>query len=75
MTQQRLRPYSTKIFRKPAPEFEEMFIMHGWSKVNELYGKRCANRWYIMLGAERLKAARARYLNLIRENHHVAARG
>ncbi len=62
MTQTRPRPYSTKLFRKPAPEFEEMFVMHGWAKVNECFGKRCANRWYIALGAERLKAARARYL-------------
>lgn len=59
---QRPRPYSTKKLRPIAPEFEEIFIMHGWSKVNRMYGKRCAHRWYIALGAERLKAARARYL-------------
>lgn len=58
----RPRPYSTKVFRPPSPEFEAMFVTHGWSKVNELYGKRCANRWYIMLGAARLKAARVRFL-------------
>ena len=57
---QRPRPYSTKTFRPPAPEFEAIFIQHGWAKVNEMYGKRCAHRWYIMLGAARLKAARDR---------------
>lgn len=59
---QRPRPYSTKTFRQPAPEFERIFIQHGWAKANRMFGKRCANRWYIMLGAERLKAARERYL-------------
>lgn len=59
---QRPRPYSTKVFRPPAPEFERIFIQHGWSKVNRMFGKRCSTRWYAMLGAERLKAARARYL-------------
>lgn len=58
----KLKPYSTKAFRVPAPEFEEFFIQHGWAKVNRMFGKRCANRWYIMLGAERLKAARVRFL-------------
>lgn len=56
-----MKPYSTKLLHAPAPEFEAMFIEHGWAKVNELYGKRCAQRWYIMLGAERLKAARAQF--------------
>lgn len=56
-----MKPFSTKRLHQPAPEFEAMFVEHGWSKVNELYGKRCAQRWYIMLGAERLKAARAEF--------------
>lgn len=56
------RPYSTKILRTPAEEFEPIFVEHGWSKVNELFGKRCANRWYAMLGAARLKAARERFV-------------
>jgi hypothetical protein len=64
----RSKPYSTKAWAKmiPAPdvahEFEQFFITGGWAKVNRMYGKRCANRWYIMLGAERLKAARARFV-------------
>lgn len=61
-TIQRPRPYSTKTFRPPAPEFEDIFVQHGWSKVNRMFGKRCAHRWYIMLGGERLKAARVRFL-------------
>lgn len=62
LNQARPRPYSTKTLRPPAPEFEPTFVQHGWSKVNRMFGKRCAHRWYIMLGAERLKAARARFL-------------
>lgn len=58
----RPRPYSTKTLRPPAPEFEPTFVQHGWSKVNRMFGKRCAHRWYIMLGGERLKAARVRFL-------------
>lgn len=58
----RPRPYSTKLLRPPAPEFETIFIEHGWAKVSRMYGKRCAVRWYAMLGAERLKAARARFV-------------
>lgn len=61
-TATRPRPYSTKTFRPPAPEFESIFVEHGWAKVSRMYGKRCSQRWYIMLGAERLKAARARYV-------------
>lgn len=66
MTPQRPRPYSTKTFRPPAPEFEGIFVQHGWGKVNRMYGKRCANRWFIMLGAERLKAMRARFVRGVR---------
>jgi hypothetical protein len=60
MTQtiQRPRPYSTKTIKPPAPEFEQIFIQHGWTKINRMFGKRCAQRWFIMLGAGRLKAAR-----------------
>jgi|LULJ01.1.fsa_nt_gb hypothetical protein len=70
-SQQRIKPYSTKKWAAMMPcptvakEFEQFFIKEGWSKVNNVYGKRCANRWYIMLGAERLKAARARYLGRV----------
>jgi len=56
------RPLSTKVIRKPAPEFEQIFIEHGWEKVGRMFGKRCSNRWFIMLGAERLREARDAYL-------------
>ena len=62
MTAIRPKPYSTKKMRPPAPEFEAMFVQHGWSKVNRMYGKRCAHRWYLALGAERLKAERDRHV-------------
>lgn len=67
-TSTRPRPYSTKVVtrmmpsREVAHEFEQFFVTEGWTKVNSVYGKRCANRWFIMLGPARLKAARARYL-------------
>lgn len=61
-SQTRPRPYSTKLFRPPAEEFEQIFVQHGWAKVNRMFGKRCSVRWYAMLGAERLKAARARFV-------------
>lgn len=56
------RPLSTKVIRKPAAEFEQIFIKHGWEKVGRMFGKRCSNRWFILLGAERLRAARDAYL-------------
>lgn len=68
ITSPRPRPYSTKTWATmmPSPdvakEFEQFFMTEGWSKVNRVYGKRCAHRWYIMLGGERLKAARVRFL-------------
>lgn len=60
-TPQRPKPYSTKKLRPPAPEFEQMFVMHGWSKVSRMYGKRCSQRWFIALGPERLRKARDAY--------------
>lgn len=57
----RLKPFSTKLIRPPAPEFEQNFIEGGWPRVNAMYGKRCAYRWYVMTGPEKLKAARLRY--------------
>ena len=56
------RPLSTKVIRKPAPEFEQIFIEQGWEKVGRMFGKRCSNRWFILLGAERLRAARDAYV-------------
>lgn len=58
-----LRPYSTKALRPPVQEFEPIFVQHGWAKVNRMFGKRCAQRWFIMLGARRLRDARDAYVS------------
>lgn len=57
-----LKPFSTRRLRTPPPEFEKIFIEFGWPKVNHMYGKRAAYRFYLALGAERLKAARKKYI-------------
>lgn len=53
------KPLSTKLARPVPPEFEAMFLAGGWPKVNQLYGKRAAQRYFTALGADRLRVARA----------------
>lgn len=52
------KPLSTKLARPVPPEFEAMFLAGGWPKVNQLYGKRAAQRYFTALGSDRLRAAR-----------------
>lgn len=54
MSNQPLRPYSTKRVRPIPPEFEENFVDGGWPRVNHMYGKRPALRYFHAVGAERL---------------------
>lgn len=56
-----MKAYSTRTMLSPPPEFVGFFVEHGWSKVNRMYGKRAAQRYYHMLGPDRLKAARKRH--------------
>lgn len=52
------RPYSTKR-PKPIPaEFEQFFIANGWTRCNNVFGKRETLRYVTALGVERLSAAR-----------------
>jgi hypothetical protein len=50
--------YSTKAPRPAPPEFERYFVEHGWARTNQAFGKRATVRWFTMLGAARLRAAR-----------------
>lgn len=53
---------SKKLPRPVPPEFEPMLLQYGWDKVNNVFGKNPAEKFYAALGAERLKAARARFV-------------
>mgnify|MGYP004535177185 CR=1 FL=1 len=53
-----LKPYSTKR-PKPVPaEFEPNFVAGGWARVNQMYGKRPAVRYFQQSGPDRLRSAR-----------------
>lgn len=54
---------------RPAPgDFDEMFIVHGWSGVADHFRchPRSVKRWLVQRGEERLVAARARYVEAAR---------
>jgi hypothetical protein len=53
-----LKPYSTKRPRPIPVEFEQNFIEGGWSRVNHMFGKNPAVRYFTALGSERLRIAR-----------------
>lgn len=53
-----IKPYSTKLGRPVPVEFEPHFISGGWARVNQMFGKRPAVRYFTALGPERLKALR-----------------
>jgi hypothetical protein len=47
---------------QPVPvEFRQLFVQHGWSRVNHLFGKRASVRYFTALGADRLRAERDAY--------------
>lgn len=70
----RPRPYSTRRARPIPPEFEETFVRQGWCKVNHLWGKRAAVRYFTALGSQRLRAARDAYLETERAEKKRAGR-
>lgn len=52
------KAYSTKR-PKPVPvEFEQTFVQRGWCVVNNMYGKRAAQRFFIASGPQRLRGLR-----------------
>jgi len=63
----RMRPVAARMLSTKAPqqvpvEFESVFIEHGWNRANYLFGKRATTRYYMLLGPERLRAARDEYV-------------
>lgn len=60
--------YSTKAPRPAPPEFERYFVEHGWTLTNQAFGKRATVRWFGMLGAARLRAARDAWLKAAAES-------
>lgn len=57
---------STKVAQPVPVEFRELFVQHGWERVNHLFGKRASSRYFTVLGADRLRAERDAYLSLRR---------
>lgn len=58
----RPRSFSTKLARPVPPEFEGLFVQHGWRRVEHVFGKRASFRYFNALGADRLTQARNAYL-------------
>lgn len=55
------KPYSTKRPRPVPAEFEQNFIDGGWRRVNLMYGKKPAWRYFTALGGEVLSAKREQF--------------
>ena len=57
-----LKPYSTKA-PKPVPaEYERLFVEHGHNRCKCAFGKRAAQRYFVVSGRARLRAARDAWL-------------
>ena len=57
-----LKPYSTK---RPLPvpaEYRREFVAHGHDHCKKLYGKRAAQRYFVMTGPADLRAERDAYV-------------
>lgn len=53
---------STKAPQHVPVEFENVFVEEGWPRANYLFGKRATTRYFMYLGPERLRAARAAFV-------------
>ena len=61
-----LKPYSTKA-PKPVPvEYERLFVEHGHNRCKCAFGKRAAQRYFVVSGPARLRAARLAFLAGVR---------
>lgn len=66
------KAYSTKV-PKPVPaEFADVFMRKGWVRVNSMYGKRAAQRYFIASGPQKLRALRDAYLLAVRSGIDVS---
>lgn len=58
-----LKSQSTKVAQPVPVEFRQIFVQHGWDRVNHLFGKRASSRYFTVLGADRLRAERVAHLH------------
>lgn len=65
-----LKSQSTKVAQPVPVEFRQIFVQHGWDRVNHLFGKRASSRYFTVLGGDRLRAERDAYLQARRSVPH-----
>jgi len=63
---------STKIAEPIPSEFEQVFVALGWERANRIFGKRATQRYFIALGADRLRLNRAQYVKASKQGAYVA---
>lgn len=63
MADARRKAQSTKLAQPVPVEFQQIFVQHGWDRVNHLFGKRASVRFFTVLGADRLRDERHAYLS------------
>lgn len=63
MADTRRKAQSSKVAQPVPVEFRQLFVRHGWERVNHLFGKRASVRYFTVLGGDRLRAERAAYLD------------
>lgn len=63
MPDTRRKAQSSKVAQPVPVEFRQIFVQHGWDRVNHLFGKRASVRYFTVLGADRLRAERDAYLD------------
>jgi len=54
----RRKAHSSKVAQPVPVEFRQLFVQHGWERVNHLFGKRASVRYFTVLGGDRLRAER-----------------
>jgi hypothetical protein len=57
----RRKAQSSKVAQPVPVEFRQLFVQHGWERVNHLFGKRASVRYFTVLGGDRLRAERDAY--------------
>lgn len=63
MPDTRRKAQSSKVAQPVPVEFRQIFVQHGWDRVNHLFGKRASVRYFTVLGADSLRAERDAYLD------------
>lgn len=52
---------SSKVAQPVPVEFRQIFVEHGWDRVNHLFGKRASVRFFTVVGGDRLRKERVAY--------------